>query len=585
MPDDVLLAAGFLFGTSALASAWFLLRGSRSRWSAGFLGAGGAAVLLAGCLVLLGAQSAAAPLYAVTGVLLVPLAQVGYPAPELRRVVPFLATVTVVGAGVTGLAWPTSREGMGYVLVAGLGAAAWWHFEFGDVRGRRAVSWAATTWATAGVAALFVGFLTESVQQSTNGPAYSVTAVLLLCLGPPAMVVGVVRPDVVDVRGLVTGLVVGVTTFVVFLAVALGLAAAFEMAGGGQPGLTPTVVMCGVLAFGVRPLVVMLRGVVDQLLFGDRPEPLVAATQMANRIGDDPVLALRAVREALVLPYASLRAEGQELAASGTPVTHTRSLPLRLGDDTLGEVVVGLRAGDLSLARDDEDVLRIVAPLLAQTLRSRAMAADLQASRGAAIAAIEEERRRLRRDLHDGLGPTLTGVAFAADAARNQLGPNPAAAEALLVRLRGDVADAVAEVRRLVEGLWPPVLDQLGLVAAVRQHASGLHTAEGQRIPVTVVAPDDLPRLPAATEVAAYRIVVEALTNVARHAAATTARVELAVEGTDLRLLVQDDGSASTPWEGGVGMSSMREPAEQVGGRLEAAPVAGGGRVCALIPL
>ena len=91
----------------------------------------------------------------------------------------------------------------------------------------------------------------------------------------------------------------------------------------------------------------------------------------------------------------------------------------------VGEIVVGLRAGDLTLAQSDADVLRIVAPLLAQTLRAQALARDLQASRNAAITAIEEERRRLRRDLHDGLGPTLSGVAFSADAARNQLVGDP----------------------------------------------------------------------------------------------------------------------------------------------------------------
>jgi signal transduction histidine kinase len=239
----------------------------------------------------------------------------------------------------------------------------------------------------------------------------------------------------------------------------------------------------------------------------------------------------------------------------------------------------------MTLAAADADVLRIVAPLLAQTLRAQALARDLQASRNAAITAIEEERRRLRRDLHDGLGPTLSGVAFATDAARNQLTGDPAAADALLEKLRADTSEAIAEVRRLVEGLRPPALDELGLLGAVRQHAATLHADGGAPLQITISAPEPLPELSAAAEVTAYRIVVEALTNVARHAAATTASVELSVNGDDLRLSVQDDGRSSSTWRPGVGMSSMRERAEQVGGTLSARSRADGGRVEARIPL
>ncbi len=347
----------------------------------------------------------------------------------------------------------------------------------------------------------------------------------------------------------------------------------------------PTIVLCAVLAFGVRPLQVMLRGVVDQLLFGDRPDALAAATSLADRIGDDPALALDAVREALVLPYASIRAGGEELASSGTEVTHTRVLPLRLGEDEVGEVVVGLRAGDFGLSAADEDVLRIVAPLLAQTLRARQMSRDLQKSREAVVAAVEEERRRLRRDLHDGLGPTLSGVAFATDAARNQVRSNPDRADELLVQLRADTASAITEIRRLVEGLRPPALDELGLEGAIRQHASALHSSAGLPLPVSVSVPSALPPLSAATEVAAYRIVVEALTNVVRHSAASRADVSLSVEDQALVLAVRDDGGTAGDWTPGVGIASMRERSLQVGGTLTAYATRDGGLVEASIPL
>lgn len=248
-------------------------------------------------------------------------------------------------------------------------------------------------------------------------------------------------------------------------------------------------------------------------------------------------------------------------------------------------MVVGLRAGDLRLAPSDEHVLRIVAPLLAQTIRARALAEDLRASRGQAIAAIEEEHRRLRRDLHDGLGPTLTGVAFATDAARNKLRDDPAEAAALLTRLRSDTSDAIAEVRRLVEGLRPPALDELGLVAAVTQQARHMHTAAGIPLTVTVDAPDPMPGLPAAAEVAAYRIVVEALTNVARHSGSATAHVVLGLADGGLTITVDGSGVGGAAWTPGTGMSSMRERAEQVGGRLSAGARPDGGRVEAVLPL
>jgi signal transduction histidine kinase len=306
---------------------------------------------------------------------------------------------------------------------------------------------------------------------------------------------------------------------------------------------------------------------------------------VAGHIGDDPVLAVRAIREALVVPYTAVRVDGKPVAQSGVPVTDTRTLPLGLGDGPPAELVVGLRAGDLRLSPGDEHVLSLVGPLLAQTLRANALAADLQAAREGTIAALEEERRRLRRDLHDGLGPRLSGIAFTSDAARNSLRSDPDTTDALLVALRAETVTAIDDIRRLVYAMRPPALDELGLVPALRQQAGALRTTNGDPLRVTITASHVPSELPAAVEVAAYRIVMEGLTNVARHSDSETADVRLTVEAGDLVIEVTDLGAKESPWSTGVGIASMRERAGELGGVLTAGGGPGGGQVRAVLPL
>ncbi|HUR75622.1 MAG TPA: histidine kinase [Sporichthya sp.] len=508
-----------------------------------------------------------------------PLAACVYPRFDWRDPVDFAMSATVLAGGGVVLLTPDDATATTIVTISltAVSVRLWSRLERGPREERIPLLW--LTWAFGG-SALAAGIVAFAGDGET-GPAVLVVAVFAVV--PVAMVVGVARPEAVDVRGLIVHTVVIAVTMLLYLSVFVGVASAF-----GEPS-TYNIGALGVLgavcALGFHPTTVILRGVIDRLLFGDRPDPLRAATQVVDRIGEDPVLALQVIREALVLPYASLRADGVELTSSGAEVTHTRTIALDLGGNSVGEMVVGLRPGDLRLSAADENVLRIVAPLLAQTIRARALAADLQASRGQAIAAIEEERRRLRRDLHDGLGPTLTGVAFATDAARNKLRNDPSGADELLARLRSDTADAISEIRRLVEGLRPPALDELGLVTAVRQQARGMHTAGGAPLAVTIDAPEPMPELPAAAEVAAFRIVVEALTNVARHSASDSAHVTLSVGPAGLGIVVVDAGNGGAPWRPGVGMSSMRERVEQVGGSLSAGAGPAGGRVEATIPL
>lgn len=158
------------------------------------------------------------------------------------------------------------------------------------------------------------------------------------------------------------------------------------------------------------------------------------------------------------------------------------------------------------------------------------------------------------------------------------------AAEKLLVALRSDAAEAVDSIRSLVYGMRPPALDELGLERALRQQASTLQTHTGGPLAVDFYVPQGIPSLGAAVEVAAYRIVMEALSNVARHSTGRTATVLLRADSDRLILRVTDTGSSTEDWRPGVGIASMRERAAQVGGDLTWDATSGGGRVDAVLP-
>lgn len=558
-------------------SGTFLLLRRRAQAAGAFLLTAGACGVASAVLFAAGRQAAGEAVAALAAALLAPLALATYPVGGWRHPVDYVSLTVVAGCGVVTVLYRTADVAglMGVIQGCVLVAYTWWRIEVADGWQRRALTWMALS--TAG--ALTVFFFVTFSAEGTADTSVPELAIALFAVVGPALYVGATRTDIVDVRGLVVKTVVATVGLIVVMSVFV-LGVALLDALGAAPNLGTLAMVAALAAVVLHPTRVVLRGVFDQLLFGERPNPLGAASHVADSVSDDPALALRAIREALVLPYAALLVDGEQVAVSGTATTHTRTLDL----DRTGRLVVGLRPGDLAFTAADEQVLHLVLPLLAQGLRARALAADLLESRGQTIAAVEEERRRLRRDLHDGLGPRLTGVAFTSDAARNLIRSDPAAAEELLATLRSETVTAIEEIRRMVYAMRPPALDELGLVPALRQQATGLRNQEGDQVAVEITAPDDLPDLPAAVEVAAYRIVTEALTNVARHSDSPSAQVRLSTGTDGLRVEVTDRGR-STGWVPGVGLSSMRERAEELGGTLAAAPGPDGGRVTALLPL
>jgi len=197
----------------------------------------------------------------------------------------------------------------------------------------------------------------------------------------------------------------------------------------------------------------------------------------------------------------------------------------------------------------------------------------------------EEERRRLRRDLHDELGPTLASQTFKLDAALDWLDSDPASVRRLLGEVKAQTQATVADIRRLVYELRPPALDELGLVGALRAYVQSLSPANG--LQVAVDAPPDWPPLSAAVEVAAYRITLEAITNVVRHAQANTCQVRLSVAQERLHLDIVDDGLGLPPERrAGIGLASMRERADELGGTcIIESWTSGGTRVHAELPI
>jgi len=559
-----------------------ILLQARRIWLAGSLLLAGGILGIASAVVDAGGHPDLALLgFTSAGALVIPLALTAYPHLRWRHPVDFVALATLTGAGVLATAqWSSSDvvATMGLVIGLTLVVHTWWRIEHSSEVERGALVWMALG---AGVPSLGAG-LALFVAPDETGAVVAFVLLMLLC---PALYVGVAQPEVVDVRGLVVHSVVFAFAGVVYVGGFMTVESLVEILNGSTPAVGAIAVIGLLAATTFHPARVMLRGVVDELLFGLRPDPLGAATNVVGTIGDDPVLALRGIREALVLPYAAIRVDGVPLATSGTEVTHTRTLTLELGDGRQGELVVGLRAGDLRPSAGDEHALRLVAPLLAQTLRANRLAADLQLSREETITVLEEERRRLRRDLHDGLGPRLSGIAFTSDAARNSLRSNPDGADALLVALRAETVSAIEEIRRIVYAMRPPALDELGLVPALRQQAVALRTAAGEPLRVRITAYELPSKVTAAVEVAAYRIVMEALTNVARHSGCDTASVSLQADDGALVIDVTDLGPATRAWSTGVGLASMRERAAQLGGTLTAGSGATGWRVQATLPL
>ena len=426
-----------------------------------------------------------------------------------------------------------------------------------------------------------------------NGWIVTIALVVALAVTGVSIAIGIIDPELGDVDALMGGTVVWAAVAAIVVALDLSLVAALNALLGDrldQRDVTLFVLLVAVTAYG--PLRAWLGAGVRRALVGRRGDRYAVVADLAARLEEHPDVRAQLpalaseVAAAFKLRYVRVEvfghAGGTIAATHGTRPAEVREVPIRYGVDEVGRLELPARGVRSMLSKRDQALLFDVVRQAAMAVRSSRLAADLQESREQLVLAREDDRRRIRRDLHDGLGPVLGGVAMRLDAAGNALERDPEMARRLVAQSRQDITDALADVRRLVHGLRPPALDDLGLLAALDQQAERLSSAE---LAVTVDA-EAVPTLSAAVEVAAYRIASEALANTARHARARRAAVRLVGGPGSLLVEVSDDGAGSGPdVVAGVGLRAIRERAEELGGRTEiTCPPVGGTRVRAWLP-
>jgi len=421
-------------------------------------------------------------------------------------------------------------------------------------------------------------------------PLPDAAAFALNVLSVAALGVGILRHGLFDVEVVLTRTVV----YAVLAAAAVGLYLLAAVLVASRTGLgVGAALLVAAATLLLAQAQARVQRLVARLLFGEPRDPAFAIHALGERLAatPDPDEVLPATLDVLTgglgLPYAEVRLQREDGPActSGVPPERTVAFPLVHAGEDVGLLVVGVPRGRGEL--DDHD-----AALLASFARQVAVAAhgvramrELRRSREQGVTAREEERRRIHRDLHDGLGPALAGITLGLETAGRAARRDGESAAQMLDELRRETAACVDEVRRIVADLRPPLLEDAGLVVALERQAALLTSYSSGRISVSVEAHGCPADLPPAVRVAALRIASEAMTNAIRHANATRCRVTLAA-ADDLFLRVEDDGTGEAPRRNGTGLATMRARAEELGGHCRVSFTPGSGTtVSAVLPL
>jgi two-component system NarL family sensor kinase len=303
----------------------------------------------------------------------------------------------------------------------------------------------------------------------------SIFTILPIALIPLSITVAVLRYQLFDIRLVLSRSVV----YVVLTAAVIGVYAGIVALGGvllpTRVGLGTALIATLLIAVAFHPVRVWLQRAVDQAIYGARRDPVRAVAAVGERLGEVGVVGgagLDGVLEALVrvmrFPWAAVVVAGVEIASFSDPPASRHATPLLRGEETLGELVIGLRTGEARLSANDARVLELLAAPIAAAVQAATLAEELRRSREQVITGREEERRRLRRDLHDGLGPVLTGVVLNAEAALRLLTSDPARSADLLVELRRQ-----RPARWRTSGAWSMTCGRLPWTASAWSMRSG----------------------------------------------------------------------------------------------------------------
>jgi signal transduction histidine kinase len=488
------------------------------------------------------------------------------------------------------------------INMSGIGTQIYRYSRISDSIEKQQIKWVVYG-LTIGVGGYMVIRLLSLLVNDPNGNDLIITiginilAILLMLLLPISISIAVMRYRLWDInpiinRTLVYGALTASTMALYIFAVGF-FSNYFQHTNANY---ITSFIATGVVAILFEPLRERLQRGVNRLMYGERDDPATVLTRLSQRLDSalEPDSVLQTIVESLAqtlrLPYTAITLfiqdeEPRVISSFGLPPSELIHLPLTHQTERVGELVLAPRAPDESFSTADMNLINIIAQQAGIAAYTFHLNNDLQRSREKLVTAQEEERRRLRRDLHDGVGPTLASLSQRLDTASDLVKSDPEKSIRLLKELKGQVKDSVAEIRRLVYALRPPVLDEFGLVSAVREHVAQYMGPNGLQITFDVTAP--MPPLPAAVEVAAYRIALEAFTNIVHHAEASKCDIKIKLHNDSLLLEVSDNGKGlSSKTHSGVGLNSMRERATELGGECTIEnPQTGGTRVRARLPI
>jgi signal transduction histidine kinase len=394
-----------------------------------------------------------------------------------------------------------------------------------------------TKWVVYGISTTLVAYflialpaaLGISMEQGSLYGLFSVTGATLVFLFIPLSIgIAILRFRLWDIDPIINRtLVYGGLSFLTiafYILVVGGFAIYFR---NNESNIIISFVATGMVALLFEPLRQRLQRGVNRLMYGERDDPATVLTRLSQRL--DSALAPESVLQTIVetlaqtlrLPYAAISLLDEEprfTSSRQLPPSDLIHLPLIYQTERVGQLLLAPRSPGESFSPADMKLINLIAQQAGVAAYTVRLNNDLQRSRERLVTAQEEERRRLRRDLHDGVGPTLASLSQRIDTASELMDSDPEKSKRLLKDLKGQVKETVAEIRRLVYALRPPVLDEFGLISAIREHVAQYSGPNGMT--VTIDATEPLPALPAAVEVAAYRITMEAFTNIVKHAGA-----------------------------------------------------------------